>query len=128
LGSFDKKKPIDKLHTPHSAVLDIFETKLNIHDYYLVGADTAESLQGAYCAIQVFGFHKFNQIAELQHRYGSYNAFGKDIDFVFRWLLKMLGNDNIILCVENNTIGREMCASINFVNCWNILRAYYTTT
>ncbi len=106
LSSFKRKKPIDSIYTPHNATLNIFTNNFNQYDYYLIGADTAESLQGAYCAIQIFNFHKFNQIAELQYRYGSYNAFGKDIDFVFRWLLKQVGIDNIILCVENNTIGR----------------------
>ncbi len=107
LAGFKRKKPVDSLYTPHNATLNIYSKDFNQYDYYLIGADTAESLQGAYCAIQVFTFHKFNQVAELQYRYGSYNAFGKDIDFTFRWLLKQVGIDNIILCVENNTIGRK---------------------
>lgn len=41
----------------------------------------------------------------MQDKYGSYTAFADVIDFVFNWLRGIVG-DNIILCIENNSIGR----------------------
>lgn len=106
LASFSSEKPKEIVQTHNMANLNVFEENPNPNDYYLIGCDTAESLEGAYCAIQIFSFKDFNQIAELEHKYGSYTLFGQDIDFVFRWLRDRIGTDNIILCNENNTIGR----------------------
>ena len=113
LSSFEAvKKPDFVTMASGAKLLTFFDgTPLNPYDYYLIGCDTAESLQGAYCAINIFSFHEFRQIAEIQFRYGSYNLFGTDIDFVFRWLRNLVKHDNIILCVENNTIGRYRLAS-----------------
>ena len=107
LSSFEAvKKPDHIIMASGTKLLTFLDHTLNPHDYYLIGVDTAESLQGAYCAINVFSFHEFKQIAEVQYRYGSYNLFGEDINYVFKWLRHTVGHDNIILCVENNTIGR----------------------
>jgi len=107
LSSFEAvKKPDHIIMASGTKLLTFLDHTLNPHDYYLIGVDTAESLQGAYCAINVFSFHEFKQIAEVQHRYGSYNLFGEDINYVFKWLRHTVGHDNIILAVENNTIGR----------------------
>lgn len=105
LASFNPQTKVETVNTRHNAQLVVFEDQLDPTDYYIVGVDTAESLNGAFCTIEVFGFREFNQVAELEHRYGSYTAFGQDIDHVFRVLRDMIGNDNIILAVENNTIG-----------------------
>ena len=105
LSSFNAQKSIETITTSNNASFQIFENDLDPSDYYILGADTAESLNGAYCTIEIFGFRNFNQVAELEHRYGSYTAFGQDIDQVFRLLRDAIGSDNIILAVENNTIG-----------------------
>ena len=105
LSSFNTQKSSETITTPGNASFNIFEEDLDPTDYYLLGADTAESLNGAYCTIEIFGFRTFNQVGELEYKYGSYTAFGQDIDFVFRWLRNRIGSDNIILAVENNTIG-----------------------
>jgi len=106
LASFEAQKPVGTIETPNNANVHIFEEELDKSDYYLMGCDTAESLEGAYCAIQIFSFRDFQQVAELEHKYGSYTLFAQDIDFLFKWLKNQLGNDNIILCNENNSIGR----------------------
>ena len=91
----------------HSAMLEIYseEYPLNNKDYYIIGVDTAYSLEGAYNAIQVFQFSNFRQIAELQIKLSSYTQWGQIIHEVFQWLYKQVG-DRIILSIENNTIGR----------------------
>jgi hypothetical protein len=93
------------INLSHGTELKVFKEKIDPSDYYLVGCDTAESLTGAYCAIEVFGFRNFNQIAEFQARLGSYSNFADIIDDVFKWLKSIVGN-KIILCVERNTIGK----------------------
>jgi len=72
-----------------------------------VGVDTAYSAKkgAAYNSIEIFSFAKFRQIAEFNYRLDSYTKYGQIIDFIFRWLQKQVGN-NIILAMENNTIGR----------------------
>jgi len=123
LSLFDSKEMVESIDTPGFAKLNVFEKELDPSDYYLVGCDTAESLEGAFCAIEIFGFRNFNQVAELEHKYGSYTMFGQDIDFTFKWLRNKLGTDNIILCNENNSIGRApieylvlQVKDINYVN------------
>lgn len=123
LASFESEKPVDTIETTNGATLNLFEKELDPNDYYLIGCDTADSLEGAYCAIQIFSFKDFNQIGEIEHKYGSYTLFGQDIDFVFKWLLTQLNNDNIILCNENNTIGKAPieylvyhAEGVNYVN------------
>ncbi|MFW6219376.1 MAG: LAGLIDADG family homing endonuclease [bacterium] len=74
-------------------------------DYYLVGIDTASSMRGAYNAIEVFTFRDFNQIIEFNYKIGSLNKYAKVVDFLFRWLKSLIGN-RIILCFENNSIGK----------------------
>ena len=108
LATFKSTNIVSKVLTPNLATLEIFIDQLDPNDYYLIGCDTAESLLGNYCVIEIYSFKDFHQIAELQFKYGSYTKFGQDIDFVFRWLMKKINNNiqNIILCNENNSIGR----------------------
>lgn len=107
LSKFKGKQPVKHEMTPNGANFYIFEdeNELNSNDYYLVGVDTAESLEGAYCSIEIFSFKDFHQIAEVNHKYGSYTNFSNDIHYVFQWLFSVVGH-NIILCNENNSIGR----------------------
>ena len=56
--------------------------------------------------MQLRYFHlNFQQVAELQTKFGSYTNFGQAIHFVFQWLYNQVGN-RIILVIENNTIGK----------------------
>jgi len=104
LSDFKSKKHIDMLNCPYETNLIIYKNNLNKNDYYLIGVDTARSLTGAYNSIEIFSFARFEQIAEFNYRIGSFNKYGEIIDFIFRWLHRQVG-DNIILAIENNTIG-----------------------
>lgn len=106
LSAFKPQKPIDVLRCPYETNLIIYEKNLNPNDYYIIGVDTARSLSGtsAFNSIEVFSFAKFKQIAEFNYRLGSFGKYGEVIDAIFRWLRGLVGN-NIILAIENNTIG-----------------------
>lgn len=105
LSQFKAQKPTEVVSTPHETHMVVFEENLNPNDFYLIGVDTARSLNGAYNSIEIFSFAKFTQIAEFNIRLNSFTKYGAIIDHIFRWLRKKIGNDNIILCIENNTIG-----------------------
>ena len=84
-----------------------YSDRLDIGDYYLIGCDTAigETSSSSYCAIEVFSFREFTQIAELQERFLSFKIYSEVIRDVFQWVYGQVGS-RIILILENNTIGR----------------------
>ena len=104
-------KPVDTLQLPYQIVpnmsFDLFKKAEEIDktDYYLVGVDTASSMKGAYNSIEVFSFRYFNQIAEFNYKIGSLNKYAKVVDFFFRWLRSIVG-DRILICFENNSVGK----------------------
>jgi hypothetical protein len=104
LSQFKAQEKIELVSCPHETSLVVYENNLNPNDYYLIGVDTARSLGGAYNSIEIFSFFKFNQVAEFNFRLGSFTKYGQIIDYIFRWLQRQVGN-NIILAIENNTIG-----------------------
>jgi len=104
LSQFKAQKPKTQVSSPYETNLTVYEPNLDKNDYYIIGVDTARSLTGAFNSIEVFSFAYFEQIAEFNYRLGSFSKYGEIIDFVFRWLAKQVG-DNIILAIENNTIG-----------------------
>ncbi len=87
--------------------LDLFQTELDPKDYYLIGVDTASSIKGAFNAIEIFSYKEFIQIAEANVRLGSLTKYGETIDSLFQWLYKIVGQ-RIILCIENNSIGKSI--------------------
>ena len=105
LASFKPIKPISQLPCPHSSKLRVYSDTIDTSDYYIIGCDTAQSLAGAYCAIEIFGFRDFVQLGELHSKFGSYTNFGEVIHFIFQWLYNQIG-PRIILSIENNTIGQ----------------------
>ena len=96
---------MDLIDCPHETSLVVYKQDLNPNDFYLIGVDTARSLGGAYNSIEVFSFANFEQVAEFNFRLGSFNKYGEIISFIFKWLSSKIGNRNIILAIENNTIG-----------------------
>ena len=128
LKGIGKEKAEEKLTIPSTIIpnawFDLFVKPENLDptDYYLVGIDTASSMRGAYNAIEVFGFRKFEQIAEFNYKINSLNKYGQIIDYFFRWLQSKVG-DRIILCFENNSVGKapiedllENIRDINYAN------------
>jgi hypothetical protein len=105
LNQFKSSRHSELVNCPHETKLKVFQEKLNPNDYYLIGVDTARSLTGAYNSVEVFSFLHFNQIAEFNYRLGSFTKYGEIIDFIFKWLRNKINNDNIIVGIENNTIG-----------------------
>lgn len=105
LASFEATPKVNLIDCPHETNMVVYKKDLNPNDYYLIGVDTARSLGGAYNSIEVFSFSKFEQVAEFNFRLGSFNKYGQIIDFIFRWIQTQIGNSNIILAIENNTIG-----------------------
>ncbi len=91
----------------HQAKLDIFQTDFDQKDYYLVGVDTASSIKGAFNAIEIFTYKDFRQVAEMNVRLASSTKYGEVLDDLFKWLYKIVGS-RIILCIENNTIGKPI--------------------
>ncbi len=105
LAAFQPINPVSHLPCPHSSKLRLFSDTIDKSDYYIIGADTAQSLAGAFCAVEIFGFRNFTQLGELHAKFGSYTHYGEVIHFVFQWLYKQVG-PRIILSIENNTIGQ----------------------
>jgi hypothetical protein len=105
LAAFRPIKPVRTLPCPHSSKLRLFSDTIDPNDYYIIGADTAQSLAGAFCAVEIFGFRNFTQLGELHDKFGSYSHYGEVIHFIFQWLYKQVG-PRIILSIENNTIGQ----------------------
>lgn len=92
---------------PHMTQLEVYKQDIPLNDYYLIGVDTASSVNGCYSAIEIFSYKDFEQIAELKVRLGSLTKYGDIVDKTFKWLYKLVGS-RIILCVENNSIGKSI--------------------
>ncbi len=87
--------------------LNLYQTDLDPGDYYLIGVDTASSIKGAFNALEVFSYKNFEQIAESAVRLGSLAKYGEVVHSLFQWLYKIVG-PRIILCIENNSIGKAV--------------------
>ena len=97
---------INQIDLANQVKLDVYDT-INPQDYYLIGVDTASSMKGAFNAIEVFSYRDFNQFAESNVRLGSLMKYGETVDSLFRWLYSLVG-PRIILCIENNSIGKAV--------------------
>ncbi len=105
LSKFKKQSKINSVQVGMTE-LNIF-TNIDITDYYLIGVDSASSIKGAFDAIEIFSFSNFTQVAELQIKLGSLSKYADLVEEVFQWLYKIVG-DRIILCIENNSIGKAV--------------------
>ena len=109
LSAMESRRRYMTIHICHGAKLDLYvdPSELKSNDYYFIGVDTASSLRGAFNAIEIFSFKEFNQIAELKVKLGSLTKYAEVVEGVFQWLYKIVG-DRIILCIENNSIGKAI--------------------
>ena len=87
--------------------LAVFEENLDQADYYLVGIDTAASINGARCAIEIFSFREFKQVAEAFGRVGSLHKFANIAKSAVKWLQSQVGH-NILIGIERNSIGQSV--------------------
>lgn len=109
------KKPFLSVPLKYGMRLEVFKEVLDPDDWYLIGVDTAQNMgSGEHsneCALEIFGFKNFEQIAEVHSRPGSYNNWGSVVEQVTLWLRKQIGN-RIFLGIENNTIGQATIEKI----------------
>ena len=94
------KKPIYKIDIGMNSYLKFYK-ELNPLDYYLVGVDTAASMVGDFCAIEIFSFTNFEQVGEYFGRVGSLTKFKDMIRTATHHLYEKV-NSRILLCIENN--------------------------
>lgn len=100
LGKLVPKKPISRIDIGLNSFL-YFYKELDPLDFYLIGVDTASSMVGDYCAIEIFSFFNFEQVGEYFGRVGSLTKFKDMIKKVTHNIHDHVG-DRIILCIENN--------------------------
>ena len=84
-----------------------FYDEIDPTDYYLIGIDSAESLAGDYCVIEIFGFREFNQVAEFREHLSSIPVYKNCIKKVIDYMIKQTGG-KIILVIETNNMGGEI--------------------
>ena len=80
-------------------------------DYYLIGVDTASSIDNCYSAIEVYSFRDFEQVGELAIRLGSLRQYSEIVLAVAEYFSKR-ANNRIILCIENNSIGKPIVEDV----------------
>ena len=77
----------------------------------MIGVDTAKSLIGDFCAIEIFEYDSFKQIGELCGRFGSLKKFSDIISDLIEHM-KTNHGDNFIVGIENNTFGAAILENI----------------
>jgi hypothetical protein len=106
LSKLTPHKPISMHKLPHNAYLKLY-APLNPMDFYIVGVDSARSLVGDYCAIEIFEYSTFKQVGEFIGRVGSITKYASMVKEIVDYLEKRIGN-RILLAVENNNIGSSL--------------------
>lgn len=100
LSELKPKKPIEILHFSHFTKFKLFE-ELNPNDYYLIGLDSAKSLTGDFCAIELFSYREFKQVGEYFGRLGSLTKLSQVLHDLVKYVDKH-SNSRFILGIENN--------------------------
>lgn len=108
LAQLKPKKPKETIPLKYQTYLKIYR-EFEPTNFYLVGVDTAKSLTGDWCAIEIFDYLEFNQIAEFHFRLGSVTKFS-DIVVQLIELLgeKIIGFNRFKVGIENNSIGNQV--------------------
>ncbi len=106
--------PIQHLNLPHSTRLKLFK-EIDPTDYYLIGVDTASSIDNCYSAIEVYSFKNFEQVSELVIRLGSLSQFGDIVKATAEFFVEKTGG-RIIICIENNSIGKAIVEDVAETN------------
>ncbi|MEM4385274.1 MAG: terminase family protein [Candidatus Anstonellales archaeon] len=99
-------KPIKRIKLIHDYYLKQFK-KLDPNDYYVIGIDSAKSVTGDMCALEIFNYSNFEQVAELSGRFGSITLYIEVIEKVIEWLMKEVGR-RFYLAIENNSFGNQI--------------------
>ena len=107
LQSFVHIKNVTQINLTNQTKLDLYTSDFDPRDFYLIGVDTASSIEGAFNAIEIFSYKNFEQVAEMNVRLGSLVKYGEVVDDLFQWLFKIVGQ-RIHLAIENNSIGKAI--------------------
>ncbi|MBK7107542.1 MAG: hypothetical protein IPH62_19935 [Ignavibacteriae bacterium] len=110
LSNLKPKKPIELVNLRHASNLKIY-SELNDKDFYLIGIDSAKSLTGDFCSIEIFSYKNFIQVGEFFGKLGSLTKF-TDIIFDVLTYLGIRVNHRILLCIENNSVGAAVIENI----------------
>lgn len=95
--------PIRVVDCPHQTMLKIYE-EFKVEDFYMVGIDTASSLSGDFCTIEIYSYLQFKQVGEFCARLGSVSKFAEIAKFVVKYIIDAT-NGNCLVGVERNSMG-----------------------
>jgi len=104
LSQLQPISPVNTVPLSSTGSLKIFVDTLDPGDYYIISADTAKSITGDFCSLEVVRYSDFEQVAEYNERIGSTGKYANDIKQIVQWLEECVG-DHIILAIENNSMG-----------------------
>lgn len=102
--------PIGYLDLPHATRLKLFK-EIDPNDYYLIGVDTASSIDNCYSAVEVYSFKNFEQVGELAIRLGSLKQYAEIVKEVASYFVEK-ANERVLLCIENNSIGKAIVEDV----------------
>lgn len=107
LEQMDSIKHKEIVELSYNSKLEVYEDEIDETDYYLIGVDTAESLKGAFNAVEIFSLKYWQQVAEYKGKLGSLTKYGEIVNEIFQWLHKKVKN-KLLLCIERNSIGQAI--------------------
>ncbi len=103
-------KPISKYNIHLNLEMKFFQ-ELSDVNYYIIGIDTAKSLTGDMCAIEIFDYYKFNQVAEFAGRLGSVTIYSECIIKLLKYIEQQIGK-RFYLAIENNSLGNQIVETL----------------
>jgi hypothetical protein len=110
LAALRPKQPLRKKQLSYYSHLKLYGT-INTNDYFIIGVDTAKSLTGDYCAIQIYDYYTFNQIGEFFNRLGSITKFSDIVKEVIDYVVDN-SNGRVLVAIENNSIGSSIIENL----------------
>jgi len=104
LSKLSPTAPKSCVTLPTTGKLNVYIDKLDPGDYYIIGVDSAKSITGDYCAIEIVKYSTLEQVAEYYERVGSITKFAQNIMTIVDWVVDVVG-DRYVLAIENNNVG-----------------------
>jgi len=104
LSALTPTAPSSCISLPTLGKLNIYTDELDSGDFYIIGVDSAKSITGDYCAIEITKYSTLEQVAEYYERVGSITKFAENIMKIVDWVVSIVGK-RYILAVENNNVG-----------------------
>jgi Terminase large subunit, T4likevirus-type, N-terminal len=110
LSELSPNKAVNKIALPHQTKLKVFKS-FDKSDFYLVGIDTARSLTGDFCVIEIYSYRNFEQVAEFAARLGSLTKFSEIVKDLIKILHTQI-KERFIVGIENNSIGSAIIEAL----------------